>query len=829
MQAAGNLPLERTPLLGRDAASERLLELMEGDRLVTLTGTGGIGKTSLALQVARRIAAHFVDGAWFVEFASLADPRLIPSAVALTLGLELGGHELSGDAVAAAIAEREILLLLDNCEHLVVPVAVFVDSVMRCCPGAKLLVTSREALQVEGERVMRVLPLEVPADEHADAGALMRSSAVSLFLDRMRAAGLAPQPVEHELAAIGAICRRLDGIPLAIEFAAARAATLGPETVLSLLDERFVLLTGGRRTALPHHRTLRAALDWSHDLLPLEEAKLLRRLSIFPAGFTADGARAVLGEARPELEVLQGIANLVSKSLVTVDEVGARGRWHLLETIRAYAMEKLVARGEQEAALAAQARHLVGLIGPALAGRTTREELHQLGHEIDNVRSALDWAFSEPGEVEVAVTLTAAFVPVWLQRLLLAECAERVDQALGRLTELSGTAAPLRSRLLTMLGFALLNTAGRVDRTRDVLRLALEAAEEVDDAEVRLRALWANWSLHFNAGDCHRARPVAARLLDVAQRCGDAEATRVGHRLVGSVHHFVGDQAAARRHLEDALAGAVPTPGGRDATWFLLDQRIVAKAMLARVLALQGRPGEAERLAQASLHDAFAADHRLSIGYALRNAVFPVALAAGDLDGAETSVRMLGELVERHGMAFWHGWTMCLEGQLLIRRGAAAQGVVMLREGVAGRIEAGWNMRTPEFLCSLGEGLAALGEPDHALTTLDEGLALSRRDGQLWFVPELHRRRALLLDAAPSEAERTLREALELAISQGAVLWQLRVAADLARMLARRGVTAEAVDLLKALISDSFGEQGLPELVAARHLLSCLTASSLAP
>jgi len=265
---ATNFPSASFDLIGRTAAVLHLLDFLSAYRVVTLTGPGGIGKSVLALEVARTLFPAFGGDAWLVELASLSDPDLVPSAVTGVLGLKLGGDEISAESVARAIGGERLLLVLDNCEHVIDGAAQLVEKMVRVCPRTTVLATSREALRIEGECVYRVPPLEVPSEHWEEPSDVLGLSAVELLVARMRELDSGFSPDSDGLAAIAAICRHLDGIPLAIEFAATRAAALGLEQVASRLDDRFTLLTGGRRTALPRHRTLRAMLDWSYELLP---------------------------------------------------------------------------------------------------------------------------------------------------------------------------------------------------------------------------------------------------------------------------------------------------------------------------------------------------------------------------------------------------------------------------------------------------------------------------------------------------------------------------------------------------------------------------------
>jgi predicted ATPase/DNA-binding winged helix-turn-helix (wHTH) protein len=388
-----NVPAAASEVIGRAAAVEQLREILCAYRMTTLTGPGGIGKTTLALEVARSLFPTFNGDCWLVDVVSLSDHGLVPSMVAGVLGLKLDGDEISPESVARAIGARKILLVLDNCEHVIDAAARLAEAVLRLCPAASIMGTSREVLRIEGEHVYRVPPLDVPRLQHEEPDIVLGHSAVQLFIARTRALDSAFSADGGNLSAIAAICRRLDGIPLAIEFAAARAVVLGPDLVLSRLDERFGLLIGGRRTALPRHQTLRATLDWSYELLPEAERCLLRRLGVFAAGFTLEAAVAVISDqGYAASSVVEQIANLVSKSLVTTDGSAPTGRWRLIETTRAYALELLAESGETEQVARCCAEFYRDLVRPAMHGSQVQpaEDMARHGREIDNVRVALD-------------------------------------------------------------------------------------------------------------------------------------------------------------------------------------------------------------------------------------------------------------------------------------------------------------------------------------------------------------------------------------------------------------------------------------------------------
>lgn len=418
-----NLPQTVPDLIGRTIAARQIQDVFSAYRAITLTGPGGIGKTTLALHVSRRMCRTFDGDVWLIELGSLSDPGLVPTALAGVLGLTPGGDEFTAETVARAIGDKPMLLILDNCEHVIDAAARLVETILRLCPHASVLATSQELLRIAGEYVYRVPPLGVPRDHWGEPDDVLEQSAVRLFVARLQALDPTFAATRENVHLIAGICHHLDGIPLAIEFAAARAATLGVRYVASHLENRFGLLTGGGQAALPKHRTLRAALDWSYELLPEIEQSLLGRLAIFDAGFTLEAVTAVMrGAGYPESAVLEGIANLAAKSFLNRSQFN--GRWALPETMKAYALEKLGESGEVEATVRRHAMFYRGLLGPA--GDTRSQPLianiTRPAQDIDNVSVTLPWAFSPHGDQAIGVNLTANGWPAGGDEVSSARC-----------------------------------------------------------------------------------------------------------------------------------------------------------------------------------------------------------------------------------------------------------------------------------------------------------------------------------------------------------------------------------------------------------------------
>ena len=408
-----NLPVQLTSFIGRQHELAAVSHLLQTTRLLTLTGPGGTGKTRLALEAAADVDVQerFPAGVWLVELAPLADPALVPHAVATALGVrEQPGRSLL-DALLDYLRAKTLLLLLDNCEHLIETCAQLAEMVLHAAPGVTILASSREPLGIAGESPYRVPPLSQPDPRQVhDLDALERIDSVQLFVERALTAYPPFRLTAHNAPVVAQICRRLDGIPLALELAAARARFLPPEQIAARLDDRFRLLTGGSRTALPRHQTLLALIEWSHELLSDSERALLRRLAVFAGGFSLEAAQAVCGDGGVGLtdETLDTLAHLADKSLLEVDVV--EGRFRLLETIRQYAREQLLAAGEAEAV---RNRHLAFFLQyakqaePKLRSAKQLAWLDRLETEHDNLRTALAWAL-ERGTSDHALQLAGA-------------------------------------------------------------------------------------------------------------------------------------------------------------------------------------------------------------------------------------------------------------------------------------------------------------------------------------------------------------------------------------------------------------------------------------
>lgn len=814
-QALGNnLPAQLTRVIGRTEIIATIVARAVQQRFLTIVGPGGVGKTTVAVAAAGALGDSYSDGVWFVGLGSLQEPALVTSAISAAMGGTPGvGDPLS--SLLAWLRDKHALIILDNCEHVINAVAAAAEAMLKAAPQVTILATSREALRAEGEWLLRLPSLEVPPEGSGlTAAEALSFPAVELFSERATAAlgglGLADADIPAALE----ICRHLDGVPLAIELAAAQVDVFGVRGLAARLDDRFAVLTKGRRTALPRQQTLRATIDWSYELVPESERRLLCRLSVFPAGFTLEAAGAVMSESDDAPAVVdEGIANLVAKSLVSRDGSTPAGRWRLLETIRAYALEKLAEIGEVSIAARRHAEFFRDLIVPAGTNEVLRlsiDDVARYGREIDNVRAALDWSFSQGGDAAIGVALTAAFAPVWLHLSLVIECRERAERAVEILAPGFNLGAPLERRLHIALAVALILTMGPVDRTRAVVAKARELAESVDDVEAQLRTLWAQWSVEFTTGECGAARATVRRFSEVARRTGDEGLVLVADRLIGNMRRIAGRPSEARMLLERVLERYAAPKNQRHRILFHYDQHVLARATLAHVLCLQGYVDQAKEQARISFEEAGTSDDGFSRCWALQYAVCPIALMTGDMAVADHAVASMNDLAARLDATLWKILGSFWEGKLLVERREFARGSALLQKALDKCDQTGWRICNAEFLGVLAQGLAGLGQLDTALITVDKALARAEQSGERYSIPELLRIKGEVLlqqatNAGQSAGEDCLLDAIAAAREQGALFWELRAALSLARLRTNQNRQDEANQILGP-VYDQFTE-----------------------
>jgi len=826
---ATNLPEAVSELIDREAELGQITALVIEHRLVSLVGAGGIGKTRLALKVGKQLLPEFADGVFVAELGPLSSAELVPATVASALGLTHVAGTMSQEGVAGAVGTKKLLLVIDNCEHVIEAAAGMAEALLRASPGVSLVATSREPLRVSGEYAYRVPPLDVPAEDTQDMEDVFSHSAVRLFVSRARAAEPRYVAERRVAAATAAICRRLDGIPLAIELAAARIVAFGVDGVAALLDDRFRLLAGGSRT-LPRHQTMRATLDWSYELLSESERVVLRRLGVFVGAFTLDAAGAVAAsDDIPAADVVDAVASLVGKSLVSADIGGAIVHYRLLETTRTYVREKLIGSAEFDHFARRHAEYYRDLFLHAdaeLETQPTAEWLASYRPDIDNLRAALDWAFSRSGDLGVGVALTAATVPLWTQLSLLTECRARVEQAIAVLGRQVAVDPRRDVRLYLALGHAIMHTrASGSPEMRAALTKALELAEVINDSRYRLGAIFGLYAHRLTTGEYRGALGLAEKFSTAAAEAADRSDLPIGSRLIGLALHILGDQPGARRHLEPLVRSRVATTRPSHIILYQYDQRVLLDCYYARVLWLQGFGDEAQRLTESLVEHARTKEHVLSFLYALLIAACPIALYVGDLTTVDHHVGLAFELAARHALEVWTVWAQCFEGVLLIKRGENGAGSQLLQSALERLPEPAIHHHLSLLLAELAAGLGGAGQVAEGLGVVDKALARAEQTEAGWYLAELLRTKGelLLLERVPTAvetAEKCFHRALDVARHQGALSLELRAAMSLARLGRGQRRVSQARKLLSPVYHRFTEGFETADLLAAKALLA---------
>jgi predicted ATPase/DNA-binding winged helix-turn-helix (wHTH) protein len=798
------LPAPPGLLVGRGEDLAAIAAQLAKGRFVTLVGTGGVGKTTVAVRTGHDLLADFAGAVVFVDLATLADPSLVPTAIASMLRLSVR----SADPVPSLISylrERRMLLILDNCEHVIAAAASLAERIFQAAPSIHILATSREALRVQGEYVHLLNPFASPPDlPGLGAREILAYPATRLFVDRAEASGSRLDLDGTDAPIIATICRKLDGVALAIELAARRVSTYGLHQTATLLDERLALSWLGQRSAQPRHATLQATLDWSYELLDVHERRVLCRLCVFVGYFSLDAARHVAdADDLSKEQIVAAIASLAEKSLLAIRQSGAFTQYRLLESTRTYALSKADEATVDDASLH-HARYFRDRLQQMAASRSAGHAPDGASETADlgNIRAALTWCFGQGRATELGVSLASAAVPAFLAKSLLAECHGWSRRALAQLTPaLRGSSTEMH--LQAAIGVSQMFTRGNSDEVRAALERSLEVAEALDDAASQVQLLGRLQIFHERIGDFVESLKYAHRCAHVANTISDATAVAAANSLVGLCNHLLGDQPEARRLLEAALAGS-PDSLQDSSIYSGFDLRNRACIALARTLWLQGHPSQAVVLAQRAVDEARQLDHPVTLCIALIWAV-SVYMWVGDLERAERDINRFIAYAEVHSLTPYLAVGRGVKGELAVRRGDAERGVQAIQDCLVELRESRYELLTTAFNLTLAEGLTALGQTADALKLLDDTLALVHAKGDLYNLPELLRVKARALSClSPSrtaQAEECLVQSLASSRQQGARAWELRTATDLARMWHAAGREREARDLLEGTLA----------------------------
>jgi predicted ATPase/DNA-binding winged helix-turn-helix (wHTH) protein len=813
VESQSGLPPALSRMVGRNEVVQSLGEWLLEHRFVTIVGAAGIGKTTVAIATAHAILESFGGAVHFVELGSLAAPAQVAATVASSVGAPLHSDDVMA-SLRVFLVERRVLLLLDNCEHVIEEVATLAEYLFLHAPHVHLLMTSREALRVEGERVHRLLPLDTPSEYAGMSAEQVRAyPAVQVFLDRAAASGWSGELAEDDVPLVAWMCKHLAGVALALELAASFVGECGLKGTAAILDNRVRLLwQRGRRTAPARHQTLHALIGWSYDRLSRREREILRRASIFVGAFSADGVRAVSGEASESRESLVDLLNeLASKSLLSSSVEDGVVVHRMLDTTRAYALERLCESGELEDISLRHASYVTEFLerGHSRRAETTGSSC------VANIRAALKWCLSTPACSVLGTRLAAAAAPLLLARGLAGECHEACRQALAAL----GSAAietAVEVVLQEFFALTAMYSTRRVDgEVRAALTRAFELARTIGDTDLETRLRGTLNAFLIRIGDWREAFAVAEKSVAVAQNTA-AGALRIAWMLALS-HHCRGNQIEAQRHCEAGLQMAMSS---RE-TPMPFFRRSHAALTLARTLWLRGHADRAIALARQIIAEPETLTDPVEKCVALVLCE-PIFLWHGAFAEAESLLDLLAHHVEQNSLWTHRGIALAMRGQLLVKTDRPEEGTKLLKSANPFLRQTGNASHATGFAGALAEGLGAMGEIEEALGVVDEGLEISRRRGGTWDTPELLRVKGLLqmrsARTARSEAGASLTAAIELARRQGAVALELQAAITLAREHRTSGDTG-AVDAL-ADVCARFGHgMQCPHLRIAHELL----------
>jgi predicted ATPase len=625
---SNNLPVVPTAFIGRENDVAEIKELLDRHALVTLVGSGGVGKTRLALQVGAELLDRYPDGVWFVDLAPITDPELVSSVIAQALGMNQQEGRRVDESIPVWLKHKKLLLIFDNCEHVLETVASIATAILRTAPDVRVVATSRQGLNIDGEAVVRVPSLDVPhtiAD--LSASAVMEFAAVALFVARATLTDRSFVLTDDTAPIVADVCRRLDGIPLAIELAAARVKVLSIPHLAERLNERFKLLTGGSRSALPRQQTLHALLDWSYDLLTEQEQRLFARLGILAGGFDLDAATNVCGgDGLDEIDILDLLGSLTDKSLVVADTSGEHERYRLLESTAAYALEKLSASGERDSlarrhaeyfrdqAEAADERYGIGSTFAWLAG---------VEFELDNDRAALAWALTQNNDAVLGGAIAGALHWLWRDAGLAVEGRYWIGLALERVSEAEQPRIAARLRLA-------LSTFSSGQRRHDEAQRAMQLYASVGDARGTARAQRRLAFALLQMGRFDEAKAAIEQALAGSRACGDTVNVADCLDTQASIARIRGDGQTSRELYAQALA-AYKALGDESGTALVLSN-------MAELEFVDGHPEQALRAVSEVLEIYMRGKNATNIALSrVNSATYRIAL--GDLTSARDSAR----------------------------------------------------------------------------------------------------------------------------------------------------------------------------------------------
>ncbi|WP_346658103.1 winged helix-turn-helix domain-containing protein [Bradyrhizobium sp. 157] len=813
-----SLPHRLERMVGREEVLRELSERLMSERFVTVRGPGGIGKTTVAIALAHDLSTEFDGQVRFLDLSMLKDATLVAGTVAWALGLVVH-HADPTDSIVGYLRDQRLLLVLDSCEHVIEVVARLAESIHQRAPGVSILATSRESLLVEGEQIFELDPLEgPPLVGGLSASQVLAYPAARLFAERAAAAGHRADITDDDADVLAEICGKLDGIALAIELAAVRVGAHGLREIVTLLDGRLKLEWRGRRTAPPRQQTLGATLDWSYGLIRESERTVLRRLAIFAAPFTLQGATAVAGEqGEPAERIVDSLEQLVAKSLVSARPDGSSTRYRLLDSTRAYATQKLADSGEAKSIARRHARYVQHALETTAADVGSGDQASRARERtalLSDARAALNWAYTNDDGAERRVPLAGACARLFVELNLLNEGHVWSSRALTLLDD-STLGSAWELELQATLGHAFMFTERNSERAEGALRRGLEIAEALGDLANKFRLLARLNMFYRRTGEYRHLLPIALEAERTAREIGDPAGIAGGKGLVGVSYHMIGDQRAAQLHLEEGVAG---NPALRSMQPGHFAYSRTPQIPLARVLWLRGFPDQALECARP-----------LTAASAPRDVVmYCIALCwsaslfgwVGDWSAVEQMTSRLAAHAGAHGLAPYQAVSDGFRAQTMIVRGELKPGIELMRT-VLPRLRADrYELYVSALVADLCQGLASSGRLPEGLNFLHETIKRIEAEGDAFDMPELLRLRGELeiCGGDLKAAEASFAASIALAERQGALSWRLRTETSLARLRLKQR-KAKPLDGLAETYGQFTEGFSTADLRAARQLL----------
>jgi predicted ATPase/DNA-binding winged helix-turn-helix (wHTH) protein len=829
----GRFPVRPLLMIGRETLVSKVGDKLRDERLVTLLGPGGIGKTTIALAVGRDAAKEFGGQVYFVDLESLTDPRHVAGTVATSMGVALKSKDPDLELVDL-VRSRKLLIIFDSCEHVIEAVASLAEQLFRQTEEIHVLTTSRELLKVEGEHCHRVPPLDCPPEgSEQTANAVLRYPSAQLFVRRVAARAGSVVLTDEEAPLVAEICRKLDGIPLAIELAAGQAAALGIRSTVTLLASRMGLLRISHRTAVPRHRTLKATLDWSYDLLSDAERIVFRRIAPFIGDFTLEGAQYVAGEPGADTgEIFEAIAGLVEKSLIATRIDETRAKYRLLDTTRAYALEKLEEHAEEDVVFRRHAEYVAGYLESqraALLARVKAESASTYSSRLGNIRAALEWSFGPDGGDEIATRLAAVSTQLFLELSLLIECRTWAERAIARLGNRYKNSRR-EMEIYTSLSFALMHSEGSSDLVRKAFSRALDVAAILGDSAYELRLLGGLFMYYRWNTDINAALDIASRSKEAALKTRDHDDIALAESMLGAAYFLAGNHLVATRHFESGLNHSASGSRFRAGQHLFHDNSFLLVG-LARSLLYRGLLDRALDHARLAIEEAEKSNHPATLCRSL-SFVLPVYLALADSRRSDRHIAQLTELAAAYSLKPYRAIATGLRGQWLLLQNDLREGIPLLKKALAELHTQRHDSLNMEFLCDLGAGLIAMGEHKEALTLTTNAIDVQQRGGKFLYMPALFRMKGLILASRSAEdhpeAEASLLSAIDWAKRQSATLFELKAATDLAELLLKQGRGREAHRHLSAALDRMPAGIASPDHARALQVLDRFQSGTMA-